>query len=246
MKSGNKTTRSIFLLIAVSVSTPACQAHIFSPPARINLLESSATLKEGEQAAAVGGGGSGALFGFSATALAATYKKGVSDQFEVGVDGTFVAVDDSHAVANLDPYIWGGRVKAKWAPQKTKGFAAITAGIGGGYSIEGGGYVSPDLGFIAAFENPYLVPFVGVSGFISQPIASKTVDISHDDEDLGTRLERPQFTWGGYLNAGFKIPFAIGEGQTLNIYAEFHSLYLDDGDEDEFANGFMAGPEIVF
>lgn len=240
-----KITRYI-LSIFVAASAPACQAHLFSPPARINLLESSATLKEGQEAAGVAGGGSGALFGFSATAIAGTYKRGVSDQFEVGVDGTFVAVDDSHAVADLDPYILGGRVKAKWAPQKTKNYAAVTAGIGGGYSIDGGGYVSPDLGFIAAFENRYFVPFVGVSAFISQPIASKTVDISHDDEDLGTRLESAQFTWGGYLNAGFKIPFAVGEGQTLNIYAEFHTLYLDDGDEDEFANGFMAGPEIVF
>jgi hypothetical protein len=246
MNFENVMIRHIFLAIAVTVSTPGCQAHIFSPPARINLLESSATLKTGQQSVAIGGGGSGALFGFSATALAGTYKKGLTDQLEVGVDGTFVAVDDSHAVANLDPYIMGGRVKAKWAPDKTKGFAAVTAGIGAGYSIDGGGYVSPDLGLIAAFENRYFVPFVGASAFVSQPIASKVVDISHDDEDLGTRLESPQFTWGGYLNAGFKIPFAIGERQTLNIYAEFHTLYLDDGEEDEFANGFMAGPEIVF
>ena len=239
-------TRLYILSILFAASAPACQAHIFSPPARINVLESSATLKEGQQAAGVAGGGTGAMFGLSATALAGTYKRGLTDEVEVGIDGTFVAIDEAHAVADLDPYILGGRVRAKWAPEKTKSYAAVTAGLGAGYSFDGGGYVSPDVGLIFAFENRYFVPFFGVSAFISQPIASKVVDLSRDDQDLGTKLQSPQFTWGGYLNAGFKVPVAIGQGAILNLYAEMHYLYLDDGDEDEFASGIMAGPELVF
>lgn len=238
--------QNIIAIAIAAVVAPACQAHVFSPPARVNTLESSATLEEAQQAVALAVGTTG-TFGYEAFEVAGTYKKALSNELEVGVDGSFVAFDDSQAVADLDPYLMSARVRTKWAPAQLGGYAALTAGLGGGYSFDGGGFVSPDLGAVVAFENQYVVPYAGFSGFVSQPIASKAVDISRDEEAIGTRISEPQFTWGFYANAGLKVPIALrNPEQTLNIYAGGHLLYFQDSETNETASGLMIGPEFVF
>ena len=222
-----------------------CAPHIYSPPSQVNTLETSVPLKAGEVSTEAVLGRTSEAFDFEATTLTGTYRRGVSEELEIGADVNVIALDMSSAAADLSPYIWGGRLRAKWAPTDLRGYFAMTGGLGGGYHAEGGGYVSPNLGVVVSYPNEYIVPYLGASGYVSQPVGSKRVDISVGEEELGTRIGEAQLTWGGYLTAGISVPVRFTAG-TLNLKFGGHILYLADKDMDDTGIGVMAGPEWTF
>lgn len=248
----------LVLLSAASLSIMGCSTNIYSPPSRVNLLESSATLKKGENSGALAGGATGTVFGFGTTHLSGTYRRGLDDDLEVGIDANVVSVNNAHAAAELDNEIYGGRLQSKWNPEMFNGDAAITAGLGGGYNAEGGGFVSPDLGVIIAVENRHLVPYLATSVFLSQPIAAEEIDVSTanreygDDEPIGTRSDISKLTWGYYVNMGLKMPIhtqRLPSSQArpvLNLYSGVSFLDIRNEDGRAVGLGVMFGPEMVF
>lgn len=240
--------RPILAALVTATSTlTACHSHVYSPPARINPLEAPAPLGEDASSARIAVGGAGALFSYDATIASAAYARGISDDTDLVVEGNFVAFDDDAAAAQLDPYLWTLRAGVKWAPAVLGHHVAVVAGLGAGYAPEVGGSVSPDLGIVAGFENTYLVPFLGASAFVSQPIAPSAIDMSLEDEEPGTRMRTPKFTHGVMLSGGLKLPLEVKRHwQRVNVLAGGHMLYMNDNEEDQTGSGLFAGLEFVY
>ncbi len=235
----------VSVMIVSSLSIMGCSTNIYSPPSRVNMLESAAVLADGESALAVAPGITGEVFGFSALSLTGSYKEGVGHDLEVGADANVISFDRQNSSVDLDRYIYSGRVRAKWTPATLGGNAALTGGIGGGYAPDGGAFVSPDLGIVVAFENRYLVPYLGATAYVSQPIGTKKIDVSVGDDPAGTEFDEAQFTWGYDLSAGAKLPIRYKGGQ-LNLHAGMRILSLNDVDDGAVAIGLMLGPELIF
>jgi hypothetical protein len=53
---------------------------------------------------------------------------------------------------------------------------AFSLGLRGG-AWTGGGFISPDISMTLAWENPYFVPFISGGGYLSQPVAERTVSL---------------------------------------------------------------------
>jgi hypothetical protein len=82
---------------------------------------------------------------------------------------------------------------------------SLTAGLGGGASA-GGGFVSPDLGAIFAYENRYAVPFFSLRASASVPFDTHAVDTGQAGDSVGQWVYTPPLTWIGGGAAGLRIP----------------------------------------
>ncbi len=249
------TTRNA-LIAALSVLCFTGCSHVFSPPARVNMLESSAVIDEGDHAIAVVPGATRAVWGFNALSLTGTYKQGIGYDVEIGADANVIMISNDSGpsvkgtTGNItktgdNPIVMSGRIRGKWAPSFLGENVALTGGLGGGYAPAGGGFISPDFGIILAYENRYLVPYLGLNTFVSQPIGAKPVDVGREKGAEVAEFEEAQFSWGYDLNMGLKLPIQHKEGQ-INLHAGIRILVLFDEDTSEAALGFMLGPEFVF
>ena len=82
---------------------------------------------------------------------------------------------------------------------------ALTAGCAVG-SWAGGGFVSPDLSLILAYENPYFIPFASAGGYTSHPFNEKLVALRDFDPPIDSFVGVPVLTWGWTASGGFRIP----------------------------------------
>ncbi|QDG53946.1 hypothetical protein FIV42_25345 [Persicimonas caeni] len=232
-------------LFAIASALVGCShAHVYSPPARIAPLESSKPVAEDRTTGGVSVRSEGEIFGLAAASATLKVRHGVTEHSEVGVDANFMTIDDSDAAADLDPTIWSARVGGKWAPELLGDHVALIYGVGGGTS-DGGQHISPDVGLVVAYENPYVVPFASVDGFVSEPINAQPIDVSSEREGLGTNIMTAQRTWGATFAGGVKVPIEAG-GSTISPMVGMTRSVLTDGEEDADTYGLNLGVDVTF
>lgn len=230
-----------------------CTAHVFSPPTGSFMVESSETVAAGKSGVRGELFSGGALFGPDIVSARGSYRRGITDELELSGALAVITVLGSRP-GDSSPNAYAARAGAKYAPVK---HFAVVSGLGGGSSAAGG-FVSPDLGFVAAFENPYFVPFMSARGLFSAPIAARTVrftvdDGSGDDEDDADALPdeyrlRPELTYGLQVSIGARIPLfhdpVADLSPSLLCALGITSLY--DSQHDEGYGGGSCAFDLVF
>lgn len=191
----------LFLVFAVS----GCSTFLYSPPARVSPLESPALLAKGDSSAELQASVHGAVFGPGLSKLGIQYSEGVSDELEIGGEANLMILSDAsqpedNVAQDHHPNIYSARLSAKWSPEALQDYVAVTAGIGGGASAAGG-FLSPDLGLVVGWKNPYLTPFVSAALYASQPVNPVELDMRKNGEESPV-LRKPQFTYGYSGTAG--------------------------------------------
>ncbi len=227
-----------FILLAVG-----CNAHVFSPPANVGLSESSRTVAVNHTRLGLQFTGQGEIFGPEASMLSARMRQGIAESVEVGADAHFARIHGEPADKNLKPYLGILRVGAKW--EVLKDFVALTGGAGGGLS-DAGLYIAPDLGIVVAFENPYVIPYGNLSGFVSQPVDAKAIDVSKEDEGVGTNIQTPELTYGFTWAGGVRVPLYLHTGLPVAPYLGFGGTVLRDSEESAQMFGVTGGIDVAF
>jgi hypothetical protein len=180
-----------------------CNHEVYSPPARMAPFETVATLARGEVGAQLEGGVHGQVFGPNAESAALRMRVGIGSRSEVSTETSVLHVDGT-SVAHTFPYAFATRVGIKYEIEPK--IFSLTAGAGAGASAAGGGFVSPDVGLILAFENRYLVPFLSARTSLSIPFAGRKVDTGGASDQVGQFLYEPPLTWIAGASAGLRLP----------------------------------------
>lgn len=196
-------------LALLALLAVGCTPPILSPPTRSIPLEAPRAIGRGGSALQVEGGYSGEVFGPSVVHAALRGRYGLRDDLDVTYEGNAFVVTNEAVDSDSDggmeepvPHrgIYSARLGLKYALSPN---FALAVGVGGGMSA-GGGFFSPDVGVIAGYDNPHVVPFVGLRAFLSQPIAPRTVTLPDSD---GAVVGEPDLTLGFGVTTGVRIPF---------------------------------------
>ena len=239
-------THALLSLGAAALFCAGCDTHLFSPPARTAPLESAATLPDGDygvqgELAAHGGG----IWGPSLTSGTARVRRGFGDSTDLSLEATVLHEGDPGSVpTNRNAYAGRFGVKEQLAP-----WVALTAGLGGGGSAAGG-FFSPDMGIIFAYENRYFVPFLSGRLSFSQPFARRAVAITPATSDSAGVIDTPMLTWIESATLGFRIPMPSGSHEDRGevraaLLAGLTLSSLDDGEQETFVSGTL-GLELMF
>ena len=231
--------------IAVAVALLyGCNHEVYSPPSRILPLESAATLAAGETGVQLEGGTHGAVFGPSGESGTMRIRHGIGSDTDVSGEVSVLHVDGNSAGGTY-PFLFASRVGVKHQALR---WLSLTAGLGGGASA-GGGFLSPDLGVIIAYENRYLVPFLGLRASVSVPFDTHPVDTGLAGSDpAGQYVYTPPFTWIGGGIAGLRVP--IGWCARCRVRGSLLGgvglTYLAYTGADTGVLSVAAGGELVF
>ncbi len=230
--------RSSLVLASVGLLSwsTACNSAVFSPPARVLPLESAATLPRGDIGIQAEGAGSGAAFGVSALSGTIRARRGMSENLDGSVEATLVRIGGDPA-ADVNRSVVATRVGAKYRVLPS---LALTGGLGGGGSAAGG-FMSPDVGAIVAWENRYVVPFASVRGGLSQPIGATSVDVTRRGDPIGTNVGTPKLTWLVSGSAGLRVPIA-----KWSVLGGVGVTHLADVRDKETVISLGGGVEAVF
>jgi hypothetical protein len=231
--------------LAATLGVTGCTHDVYLPPARMLPLESAATLAQGETGMQLEGGAHGAVFGVAAKSGTVRVRRGVDDANEVSAEVSVLHVDNAAAArVNTYPNVFAIRGGAK---HRVTRWFSVMGGLGGGAS-DGGGFCSPDVGGVVAFENPYLVPFLSARAGLSVPFDARRVDTG-----AKTGPEAPPTT--GYAGAviGARVPLgacdtnACGVRGSLLAGVGFTSFtYAGGEDTSQTVLSAAGGAEIVF
>lgn len=167
---------SVLLLLA------GCTYHVFSPPAGSFAVDTSRTLGEGRTSVKAEGSYSASVWGPRVRSHRLTLRHGLHEKVDLLVAPALTQVVRESSGGSRGE-IYALAAGAKYAPIK---HFAVVGGFGAGYSAAGA-FVSPSLGFILAYENPYVVPFLSSTVFISAPMGTRSVRVPvsrGDDPDL--------------------------------------------------------------
>ena len=178
-----------------------CASQILSPPARFQALDGLSTAAPDDTWLDFEGGGGGQMFGPSAYGGSLRVRHGVGDT-EWSGEASLVQLNDSGAsTASL---VWGA-LRGGARGRVVEGFrhAWWGAGLGGG-AYAGGIFASPEVTIGAGYDNPYIVPYLSITGFMSLPIVARTVDTT-DDADVPSQ-DSPLATFGVRFQVGFDVP----------------------------------------
>ncbi len=229
-------------LVPFAWTGAGCDHHAFSPPARALPLETVAPLPYGATGIQVEGGTHQTIFGPSVDSGTARVRRGVGDDTDVSVEASVLHVTGDSAVGTK-PDVLTGRIGFK---HRVLPFLAFTAGVGGGDST-GGGFVSPDIGAIVAYENPYVVPFFSVRGSLSQPIGARPVNTT-GVTDTSSYVNTPQLTWIYGATLGLRIPLGWRADDRVrgSLLGGIGLTALGDRIDSYALMSASAGAEIVF
>lgn len=231
-----------FLLLATG-----CSHNVYSPPARLVALQGPEALGEGRTAVAGELLIMDQVFGAPVRGGAVRARHGVSPDLELVGEAAMVRFDDSEGVeTDQDPGIYSARVGTKWSPEGLGHHLALTAGLGGG-GHTAGGFIAPDLGFVVGYQNPYLVPFYGMEGGVSVPLAASAVDTSRNDEEVGAHVDTPITTFSVRSTLGMRIPLVFGwDGPGALVLGAQHIYLVDTDGEDDSWLGLAGQLEVIF
>jgi hypothetical protein len=219
------------LAIVVTVAPLAgCTTAVYLPPARLFPIESAATLPRGDTGVQIEGGVHGAALGVSASSGTLRVRRGIGDEADASLEASVLHIAGG-GPGDSYPNAFATRAGVK---HRVTPWLSLTAGLGGGASA-GGGFVSPDVGVIVAYENRYFVPFLEARGSFSQPFDSRPVVVAAQPPVV------PPFTWIGGGVAGFRVPMGWNEADPHDVRTSvLGALALTD-----FAYGGPESPQFV-
>jgi hypothetical protein len=241
-------------LFGISLFVAGCAVRVFSPPTGSYPIESAAPLKDGAQSVSGEAFGGGAIFGPEVFSFRSNYRRGVSERLELSASPSMIWIaggrpGDSH------PGIYALRVGAKL---RLFHFVSLTGGLGGGASAAGG-FVSPDVGLVTAWENRFVVPFASVRGIFSQPLNARRVHFTLDDDaadggedtdvEPDTHRLKPRSTFGTQLAVGVKLPLTYERDARVvpSVSCAFGLTTLDDtAGRRQTYGGPSCAVEVVF
>lgn len=235
--------RALVIVVCVLGAIAAgCHNHVYSPPARTLPLETARILENDRTAVQFGGGGHGAVFGFSAASGSVRVSRGVSDRAEGSIEGTALHVDGD-SLAGTDPWVYALRGGVKL---RVLEWLAVSTGLGGGVSAAGA-FVSPDIALVAAPEHWVVAPWFGPRLAFSLPIDPREVDTTPADGEPGTNVQAPHPTMILGADAGVRLRLR-GDDESdpeVTVIAGLGLTRLDDFDEHEEALSIAGAVEIV-
>jgi len=190
-------------IIAVTTlaALAACNQQVYSPPAQTFAVTPIRVLPPGKSAVDAEVSAHSEIFGPSINAFDARYRTGIGANTEVTAEGTAHAVDDQ-GPSMADRTFYSGRAGVRTNPNKSG--VTFFAGGGGGFAHAGGGFVAVDSGMALGYENCYVVPVFQVSGFISQPLDPRPIDVT-ESGDKPREYDTPKTTVGGTMRGGLRI-----------------------------------------
>jgi hypothetical protein len=215
-------------LSAVLFGASGCSTTLPSPPGRALQLATPASAGKGNTlvTGALFGGVEGFGPGYVGGEMRARH--GVGGATDVGVSAMALGVMNRRELlvpTHAGIYAMRAFVHHELAPR----FVAVGAGLAGGGSA-GGGFLSPDVGLTLGYENPYAVPYIGGSFFVSTPLTKNQLELQRVDDDYRD-LREPYFSFGYQLGTGARIPIAGRSGQPSgSIYLEFGATLLFGND----------------
>lgn len=223
----------LFRLLAASLPAlvAGCNHNVQLPPSRLPALEAPRVVGAGQRRLRTQLGRYGALFNGAATAGDVRLRSGLSDRLELAVDGSMLYIDDG----GLGGSVYLGRLGLKLDPSGS-GELALNGGVGTGFSAEGGLMTSADAGVTLGVPNPYAVPFLGLSTFVSAPVFAYPVRTGDAPEDVDT----PTLTTGGGLSLGVSII-----RRRYSIAAGFSATSMRDEDDTEVYYGLGGALELA-
>lgn len=163
------------LLAAVVGSAVACNREVYSPPSQLFAMPAARALRQGETAASATAAHQGTLFDPSLDVAELGLRHGITDEFDVEGSAGYAVVSGGEA-ADLDPRLITGRVGVIANPKR--GAFTFRGGVGGGHNPSVGNFAAVDVGVTAAYHNCVVTPAIGTSGFVSNPIDPKPVNVA--------------------------------------------------------------------
>lgn len=186
-------------------------------------------------------GAFGGVFNGSATTGTLGTRIGLAEDVETSLDFSAYHFSGSKSVdvsPSVSRWAGAGRAGVSWGAVST-GYFRPLLGFGGGYSA-GGGFVSPDLGFVSAYENRYFVPLLQARGGLSIPLGPKSIVAKDED---GTTVGRPELTCLVLVTVGGEVPLS-GATYAPAIGFGFNYVRLIDRHDDLQWWGLSMGLEV--
>jgi hypothetical protein len=228
-----------------SVGAAGCERHLYSPPAQYAPLDAPRVLAPGETAVQLRGSQTESVLDGSIVGGTVGVRRGVAPSVEIAGEATGARVKvDEDVRSDPSRTIVSGRVSTK--VEVVGHHVSVLGGLGGGHHAAGG-FVSPDLGVTAGYDNRYLVPFVQGRVGVSQPVGAKTLDLSRGDEAPGAVLAKPRTSYFYGFTLGARLPIEpTGSRVRGGILAGLSFTEIRDKDEHRNGLGGTLGGEILF
>lgn len=172
-------------------------------------MGTSKSLGEGRSSVRAEGFYGSGIFGPQVRSHRVTLSHGLHDKVDLLVAPAFGQVHGRQP-GDSRGEIYSLAAGAKYAPVP---YFAATLGLGGGYSAAGG-FLSPSLGFVTAYENPFFVPFFSYNLFLSAPMGVRSVHFTvdadsearNDTDPAASRVRmKPLFTYGHQFGLGARV-----------------------------------------
>jgi len=226
---------SVLRCVVFSSALGMSACSVLTPPTRPFPLETVATVGNGRTGEQVEIGRSSDLGAESGTMRV---RHGLDSETDVSVEGAATNVTSGNSDPNLR--IWSGRAGVK---RRVRKWLAVTGGLGGG-AFGGNPFLGPDVGGIASWENPYLIPFAALRGSVSVPLAPRPVDFA----DQGT----PRIEWFGQAALGARFPFGCGCRKPVageprgSLLVGYSRTWFADTKNNGAFDAYAVGGEITF
>lgn len=249
----------VFLLVLTSMLCMGftCLPRVYTPPIRLWPDETTPKpLAKGENSvSATGGwaGGIGVFDGWSTGSGTLTYRRGLLDGAEGGVNISYLRVPTDEYHLNVEPQAFSVRASVKASTPKLGRFISARAGAGLG-TTGAGQYAGLDLGIILGWHNPYWVPFVSGGGYVSFPFNARAIIFFPADSN-STQVYADNFetTYGVEGGGGVKYYILSKERQkpdkiSLGVYAvgKVTLLKAEYHDVVEWPVSIGTGMEVEF
>jgi hypothetical protein len=249
-----RDARGWVVTCVLAVCSGGCAVRLYSPPAGSFPVESSRTLGQGHSSLRGDGFWGGATFGPQVSSYRLSVAHGLRDQVDLSLSPALTRIHGASR-GDTNHNIYALRAGIKYAPVP---HFAVVGGLAGGGSV-GGGFLSPDLGFIAAYENPYVIPFFAARALLSAPLNAKVVHFTTDDDadrsDEDAERDQyalaPRFTWGWQASAGLRVPLTHGRDlralPALACALGFTDLYDErNGTNNATYGGLSCALDVTF
>ncbi len=228
--------------LGVALALAGCGFRAYSPPGGWARSEHVAPVGPGESAVTGAFHAGGGVFGPDLVGGDLGVRHGLTETLEVQGDLGYVHIDED-ARSDVFRGIVMGRVGLKGRFARDLDHLSWHTAIGAG-GHAGGGFISPELGLQAGYENPYITPWMRLTAFVSHPVGPREVDLARaGDESLD--LDTPLVTFG--LRIGTGLSFRWDDGFPARVHLALHGtqLWRVDGEDDGVIN-LSLGTEIRF
>ncbi|MEM7436941.1 MAG: hypothetical protein AAF436_17435 [Myxococcota bacterium] len=225
-------------LLALALSLGGCTPYVHSPPGRLLLFEAAKSLEKGETGVQAGGGGGlGSDIGFAGGFVRVRHGVARNLEFRVDLSALSLNANDGGIVGTDVLATAGAGIKYAFNPH-----FALAVDLAGGY-WRGGGFLSPELRLIAAYDNPPFNPFIDAGYYTSHPLSANDVEaevvVLFEDDEI-ENLGPPVFTQGWTAAFGFRIPttsyVCCRVGSAIIFGMRFTGAYYRPTDPPDFAD----------